>query len=196
MAVDVISETKRAARGVRLDVVWLAAAAATLMFANGRWIIPVCAWIAPACALRFLRGERAGVRLPVLFVLLWGTTAATWFGLVPLRGTAFVFLAAGMAALQLLPYVAHRLLAPGLRGVSSTLVFPVASASVEYLTSLTNPYGTWGAVAYTQTGDLPLLQLAAVTGIFGIAFLVAWFASTLDLVLERVPRWRYAALAY
>ena len=197
MAVDVSSEAPlRTARRVRLDIVWLAAAAVTLLLANGRWIVPACAWIAPACALRFLRGQHAGVRLAVLFVLLGGTTAATWLGLVPLHGMALGFLAAGMAALQVLPYVAHRLLAPRLRGLSSTLVLPLASVTVEYVTSLTNPYGTWGATAYTQTGDLPLLQLVSVTGIFGITFVVTWFASTLDLVLEREPNGRTSALVY
>src|SRR5262249_41381858 len=79
MAVDVSSETlRRTARRVRIDIVWLAAAAVTLLLANGRWIVPACAWIAPACLLRFLRGQHARVRLAVLFVLLCGTTAATW----------------------------------------------------------------------------------------------------------------------
>ena len=38
----------------------------------------------------------------------------------------------------------------------------------------TSANGTWGSLAYTQPDDLVVLQLAAVTGVWGIAFVV-WF---------------------
>lgn len=52
-----------------------------------------------------------------------------------------------------------------------------------------NPYGTWGVLGYTQHGNLPLMQLASVTGIWGIGFLIAWFASVFNWAWDRQFDW-------
>jgi apolipoprotein N-acyltransferase len=46
-------------------------------------------------------------------------------------------------------------------------------------------YGSWGNAAYSQYGFLPLVQLVSVTGLFGISFLMAWFASLCNWVWEQ-----------
>lgn len=46
-----------------------------------------------------------------------------------------------------------------------------------FLAARFNPFGTWGILAYTQHGIGPLMQLASVTGICGIDFLITWFAA-------------------
>jgi len=55
---------------------------------------------------------------------------------------------------------------------SGALVFPAAWTSYEFLMSLMAPDGTALNLAYSQAGALPLVQLASVTGIWGISFLV------------------------
>jgi apolipoprotein N-acyltransferase len=52
----------------------------------------------------------------------------------------------------------------------------------------TNPVGTWGATGFTQYGNLPLMQLASVTGMIGITFLMGWFASTANWAWENQSR--------
>lgn len=56
------------------------------------------------------------------------------------------------------------------------------------------PFGSWGSIAYTQSGNLPLLQLLSVTGLWGIVFLIGWFAAVANQVLAeglRAPQaWR------
>jgi apolipoprotein N-acyltransferase len=49
-----------------------------------------------------------------------------------------------------------------------------------------------GSIAYTQYGVLPLMQVAAVAGIWGITFLIAWFASTFDLAWRNGFAWSAA----
>ncbi|NJM24898.1 MAG: hypothetical protein HC859_04660 [Bacteroidia bacterium] len=39
--------------------------------------------------------------------------------------------------------------------------------------------GTWNSIAYTQMEFAPLMQLASLTGIWGITFLIGWFATLL-----------------
>src|SRR5271166_6194355 len=54
-------------------------------------------------------------------------------------------------------------------------------------------------MAYTQHDNLPLMQLASVTGIFGIAFLIAWFASVVNWAWHHDFAWyaiRGGALLY
>jgi len=50
--------------------------------------------------------------------------------------------------------------------------FPAAWVSFEYLLNLISPHGTLGSLAYSQLNCLPVLQLASLTGPWGISFLV------------------------
>jgi apolipoprotein N-acyltransferase len=65
--------------------------------------------------------------------------------------------------------------------------------AVEFLLSL-GPFGTWFSVAYSQYGNLPLLQILSVTGLWGVTFLIGWAASSGNALWEdwavsrRVPR--------
>ncbi len=52
----------------------------------------------------------------------------------------------------------------------AALAFPVTMVAGEYLFSLSQ--GTYLNTGYTQLGDLPILQLAALTGLWGISFSV------------------------
>src|SRR5262245_65699488 len=44
-------------------------------------------------------------------------------------------------------------------------------------------------MAYSQYGFMPLMQVSAVVGIWGITFVVAWFASTFELAWSRGFNW-------
>ena len=65
----------------------------------------------------------------------------------------------------------------------------MALVAVEFLRSRFAPGATWGSIAYTQYGYLPLMQLAAFAGIWGLTFLIGWFASTFDLAWSRGFDW-------
>ena len=75
------------------------------------------------------------------------------------------------------------------RRVGWTLVFPMAFVAAEFLRSRFSPAATWGSIAYTQYGNLPLMQVAAFVGIWGITFLIAWFASTFEWAWSRGFEW-------
>jgi apolipoprotein N-acyltransferase len=67
---------------------------------------------------------------------------------------------------------------------SALLAFPAAWVSYEYLVNLFSPHGTAGSISYSQLKFLPVLQLASVTGPWGISFLVLLFSSSLALGLH------------
>ena len=76
--------------------------------------------------------------------------------------------------------------------ILAVLAFPATIVSYEYLFSLSQ--GTFGNTAYTQLRDLPVLQLATLTGIWGISDVVAFVpAAAIALLYVRGPQRRTLA---
>ena len=163
--------------------VWLAIAATLLLFSNGAYNVPLAAWLAPVFLLRFVRMQSIRVGLPIAYALLGAAFAFQFRGMVPIPGLGYYIFLVLWGIPLVLPYPIDRLLAPRLTGFASSLVFPTAWAATEYLVSR-GPYGSWGSVAYSQYGNLPLLQLLSLTGLWGITFLIGWFATLCNWLWE------------
>ncbi|MDQ2870689.1 MAG: hypothetical protein M3S32_08100 [Acidobacteriota bacterium] len=161
----------------------LLAAAVSLPFANGGHSLSFAAFLAPIFLLRFTRGVRPVFGLAVALLLQSIAFAIQFRGMIPVPGAilAVIVLVYGIALT--VPYIADRLIARHLRGWSATLVFPCAWAANDYLISL-SPYGSWGAAGYSLYGNLPLLQVLAVTGLWGLTFLIGWVAASANRVWE------------
>ena len=182
----------------RFAYLWLGIAAAVFLFAAGRWAVPVAAWLAPLFLLRFVRAQHP---LPG-FLIAWlvrAVAAAVYLqGILPYPGRSYYAFVLLLTLLATLPYLADRLITPRLHGFGTTLVFPLSFTTFEYLSSF-GPSGTFNSIANTQYGNLPLLQLVSVTGIWGITFLMTWFAAVANWAWERGfswPRARDGVLTY
>ncbi len=176
-------QADRPASGGSRSWLWLAAGAALLLFSNGANSVPLAAWLAPVFILRFVRGQMRRVGLPMAYLLLVAGFAFQFRGMVPIPGIGYYIFLFGWGIPMVLPYVIDRLLGPRLSGLAASLVFPTAWAATEYVMSR-SPYGTWGSVAYSQYGNLALLQILSVTGMSGITFLIGWFASVCNWLWE------------
>lgn len=163
---------------------WLALGAAGFFFAHGANNIALAAWIAPVFLLRFVRRERFRVWLPVLFVVGVAATMFQLRGMVPIPGFGYSIFLAVTAIEFLIPYALDRAMAPRIGSLAGTLVFPCAWTALDYLNSL-GPYGSWGAAGYSQYGHLSLLQVLSVTGLWGVTFLLGWFAGVANMVWEQ-----------
>jgi apolipoprotein N-acyltransferase len=64
---------------------------------------------------------------------------------------------------------------------SALLSFPAAWVSYEYILNLSSPHGTALNLSYSELNFLPLLQLASITGLWGISFLLFLFSSALAI---------------
>jgi apolipoprotein N-acyltransferase len=149
-----------------------------LVVANGRWIFPPATWIAPIAWLLFLERSRALTGLLIGGVAYVGVQFVAWDGLIPAPGILFFLIAGAYGLIYFLPFAAHRLLARRVAGFAQTLVFPLAWVTTELvLQRWITPYGSWFSLPYTQANSLVLAQLASVTGIWGISFLMTWFAA-------------------
>lgn len=183
-----------------LSYLWLALAFALSLFAlNGRWDIPLAAWLYPVFLLRFVRRQRPALGF-LGACLVNGGAACVWYVQIGLG--LQVLILAGLVVVGIflsLPYLIDRLISPRLSGIISTLIFPLSFVAADYLKTLLYPYGSVGSLAYTQYGNLPLLQLVALTGISGIVFLITWCASVVNWAWEQHfawPRIRAGVLLY
>jgi apolipoprotein N-acyltransferase len=52
----------------------------------------------------------------------------------------------------------------------AALGFAALWTAYEYLTATLSPHGTFGNLAYTQMASLPTVQIASMTGIWGVSF--------------------------
>jgi apolipoprotein N-acyltransferase len=157
-----------------------------LLVADGRNTIALAAWLAPACLLRFVRRESAVRGLAIAYLVFVVTRGIAYRGMTPIPGIFYYLFAVISGVSALIPYAADRLLAPRLRGFAATLVFPCALVSAQFIYSH-GPHGSWGTLAYTQADNLPLIQLLSVTGVWGITFLIGWFAAASNHTFEQ-PR--------
>lgn len=168
----------------RWSYFWLAIGSILYVFGNGRWINPLATWLWPIFILRFIRKQKPLRGLILVGIVFIAGNIISW------RGPHFIFIiiAAIMGLIIVLPFLVDRLIASRFEGILSTLVFPLAWTSMEYVSSL-GPHGTWGSLAYTQYGNLPLMQIVSVTGIWGLGFLITWFASVANSAWEHEFTW-------
>jgi apolipoprotein N-acyltransferase len=171
----------------RWSWIWLVVGTALLPFATLQTLIPLTAWLAPVFLLRFTRSQRLLVGCPVLVLAMSGALfVALRGGFFPVvDGPGYYLFVATLGLGGALPFAVDRILAPRLGGVPRTLVFPAAVTTIEFLGTIGSPFGTAGSTAYSQYAGLPLLQLVSVTGIWGLTFLVSWFAPVANEVWER-----------
>jgi apolipoprotein N-acyltransferase len=161
-----------------------------LMLSNGRGFVPAAAWLFPVFFIRFFRTQGGPLKMmsgmgsfvAAYIFMMWQILSSA--PLPPLFRIASG-IASGM--IFLIPFIADRIMAPRLRGVAATLVFPFAWVTIEYFKTTIN--GSWLSLAYTQFGNLPLMQVVSITGIWGISFLIAWFASVANFFWESGCDW-------
>lgn len=152
------------------------------LFVGGKWNFPLAAWLAPIFFIHFYRrAEKAGRNFLLLWLVSALATIISWHGATlfsPLTEIGFFF---ALAPISLIPYVIDRMY---YRRFGSnawvTLVFPIAFAATDFFSSNGSPLGTFGAIGYSQREFLPVMQIASVTGVWGITFLIGWFASLIN----------------
>ncbi|MDI1479234.1 nitrilase-related carbon-nitrogen hydrolase [Polyangium sp. y55x31] len=175
----------------------LALGAAALCFSNGVHASVVAAWVAPALILRFVMMSPARSGFAATAVVCGVASFVTFRGAIPMPDAEYAVTSVISGVFGAVPYLLHRLAAARLGAVPGSLVFPAANVTLLYVVSLGSPFGTWANDAYVQLDFLLLSELASVTGLWGIPFLVAWFGSAVQGLFEsRAPRANPALVAF
>jgi apolipoprotein N-acyltransferase len=181
-----------------LPIVWFVLGFGIFVFTRMSKLVPtvpVAILIAPVFILRFSRTQP--VRKGNLFTLLgfylsinmglwWLYESHTLFNVVK------IFL---LAILYSLPYMVDRWLHEKLKksGISSeltTLVFPIASTALLFLSSLEGPFDGAIQIGKFVYGPVMLKQLLSLFGISGFIFVSSWFASIINHAWETHFSWR------
>jgi hypothetical protein len=115
---------------------WLLAAGALLLVADGRNTIALAAWLAPVCLLRYVRRQPPLRGLLIAYAVLVVTRGIAFRGMVPVPGVFYYIFAVISAASALLPHIADRLLALRLNRVCRDSDFPVHADSERFRISL------------------------------------------------------------
>jgi apolipoprotein N-acyltransferase len=170
-----------------------------LPFANGGHSIGLAGWLAPLFLLRFTRTHNRFVALPITVVVQAAAFAIQFRGMIPFPPPIQAAVVLSYSVAFTVPYVGDLLAIRRLSGFSRDLVFPALWTTVEFLISL-GPFGSWCSAAYSQYGNLALLQVVSLTGLGGVTFLIGWTAAAGNAYWEneatdwRVP-WRTTVCA-
>ncbi|MFP5234554.1 MAG: nitrilase-related carbon-nitrogen hydrolase [Acidobacteriota bacterium] len=164
----------------------LAIAISSVLFYFGLGLHPIwpLVWLAPLPLLVFaLRGSwlaaglasiaammLGGVNMWGYLVTALGSPASVWFTVFLFAG---VFFAAGVLLFRALV----------LRGAlwSGLVALPAAYTACEFLRNSITPHGSAGSLAYSQLNFVPFLQLASITGPWGMTFVLLLFPSALAI---------------
>jgi apolipoprotein N-acyltransferase len=116
------------------------------------------------------------------FTKTLGMPGSLWAGLFL---TASAIFAAGVLLFRLLV----------LRGRiwSGLIALPAVWVTSEYMRNFTTPHGSAGSLAYSQLGFLPFLQLASITGPWGMTFVLLLFPCAIAIALYLRPLTRRRA---
>jgi apolipoprotein N-acyltransferase len=143
-------------------------------------------WLAPLPVLVIaLRGSALRACFAVGLPWLIGSFSLwDYFRLVGLPPITFMTIFTTAAAVIAFAGFLFRVLVQGNAIWTGLLAFPATIVAAEYARNLTTPHGTAGSLAYTQLRFLPFLQLASITGAWGITFLLMLFPAALAIGVQ------------
>ncbi len=187
------NQTKQPLYNDKRAYIWLLVSALATLF-SGRWTFFLASWIGPIFGLRFLRSKRTGPGILLFIIATYIPVVISWSGMTAFQMPIYPKFMLLNVVIASIPYLLDRWLTPrfannGLTPLVASLIFPLAITAVEFITMTGGPLGSFGAQAYTQYDFLIFAQLASVTGMWGITFLVAWFASLVNWAWERGFQW-------
>lgn len=166
----------------RIFFLWALIGCGMLAVSSFRWTIPAAAWIAPVLLMRFFRrttGWMTLLSIPLsaaarFFSMHGGWDMAIWMEVM----FSIVLNAPLLIALYIDRWGHGRL--PKIVG---SLLFPAVFVALDWTMAFL-PVGALFSPAASQFPVKSVLQLASVTGIWGVSFLLSWLAPVLNNLWE------------
>ncbi|MBN1819310.1 MAG: hypothetical protein JW833_01260 [Prolixibacteraceae bacterium] len=152
-----------------------------MLFAGINWQIGIAAWVAPVFLLYYTRHTKVkGFFLLFIFLFFAGAlqTDSNKFNIFVLYIINGLILAVAFTSI----YIIDRLLHKRSNRFYTTLIFPSVLTLFEFV--FTSKLGTMGMVAHTQYHFKAFIQLASLTGIYSITFIIAWLASIVNWLYD------------
>jgi len=176
--------TKYRRAGVALLAI--AVTAALVLFGNGLNPYWPLLWFAPIPVLVFASHTLWPTAAVTAFLAWFVGSFSFWryFHLLGMPPVMVAFIFAFEAVVFTLAVLLFRALLR--RGAlwSALFAFPAAWVTYEWVRNFALPHGTVGSLAYMQLNFLPFLQLASVTGPWGMSFLLLLFPAAVAIGLH------------
>jgi len=167
---------------------------AALCFWFGTGLTPIwwCTWLAPLPLLWLATRARASAVALAAFVAVLVGGLNQWHyvhDLIKLPISVLILQGGIASAVFALTVLLYRRLARRGQVLTAMFAVPLLWTVVFFANAAGSPHGTWGDLAYTQMDATFVIQIAAVTGIWGIGFTLmlcaAWIAT---LANDSAPR--------
>ena len=176
-----------------LPILWFVLGFGIFMFSRSSKILPfigIAIIVAPIFILGFVRTQT--LKKGILFTIL-GFILSFNIALWKLYGDEFlifgVISSSMLAIVYSLPYIVDRLIYPKLKGILSTLTFPIITTAIYFLISLEGPFDGTVYFAVFGYGHLYFKQIASIAGLWGFVFIFSWFASVINYCWENGFSW-------
>ena len=167
-----------------IDLLWLVLGSALFTFVGWRWNMPIAAWLSPIFLIRFFRNQDRWYKVLLAFPLLAIAGAVNKMGAWDMDLSMEIVLSLFLPLPLLTALYMDRFFARRTKGFLSTLAFPATYVAVDLAIGLWPLLGTIVSPAVTQFELTSLVQIASVTGIWGLTFLIGWAAATVNLWWE------------
>jgi apolipoprotein N-acyltransferase len=174
-----------------------------------KWNFAGLGWVAPGLLLLAARGSVAPFRIGYVGGLAYGLASFYWLVLIPVRFYPILGWVALCGYLACYPAVWCWLsvrLDPGMGAskgegswawrMSFSLACGATWVGLEMLQARLLTGFPWDLLGVSQYRQLPLIQLAAITGVYGISFVMVWVSVSLMLALTRLVRRPTTRLAW
>lgn len=153
------------------------------ILSSAKWGIAIFAWVGPICLLYFYRMSNARKKLFWLILALIIISVGSSLDVAPFPIPVLIVIGIIESLKGTIIFLADRLISRRSNHFLTTLFFPAAYVSLEFLNTKMGG-GVWWSVANSQFSFHWLTQLASVTGLWGISFLIYWLASAGIWTLE------------
>lgn len=148
-----------------------------------RWHMPLATWIAPIFLIKFFRSQEkiktTLIALPLLAISSYLKMRGGWDISVVFQIAACIFL----PVLIMLPLYLDRYLYRKYNSGWITLAYPALVIVIEFILGLTL-IGAVFSLGVTQIEHTVIIQVSALIGAWGVSFLIAWTAVTINQVWD------------
>jgi apolipoprotein N-acyltransferase len=169
----------------RFAILMLILGAVAAVLSSARFGLGFFAWIWPICVLIFFRQGNLKRKWLWFLPLFIGANIFSTQETVPFPLPVLAVISTLYALILGLIFQLDRWIMRRQDHFLATLFLPAAFVTREYLDAMRGG-GIWGSIANSQLGFSWFSQLAAVTGIFGISFMIYCFASVVVCSMGRI----------
>lgn len=151
--------------------------ALSYIFANGRWGVPILAWIYPFLFLSLIKTSKSAKSVFVIYVIYSVGFVIQWVDVLGMGFGICVALSMAFSGIKTLPYIAYHKLRRNKDSFTVTILLSAAMVLAEYIIYLINPILAGLSDVYTQYQNLLLMNLSSLFGVYGISFVMYWTAA-------------------